>query len=184
MRKKAICIEIKSLPLGNITVRKENDISPRKDFSPIRLRVTNMGRRPKLVQLFRGPALPTPDRATTCKLLHPDMHYGVLCSMLERVQLRITKTYVTLIKGGEGQLHEPLSLLELGRSDQGIVFQEPPRFSEAGMRTTEEVYRLGPNRRLMYKIGPGTTVDLCFFVASGIVPSGMGRPVGEQEQEQ
>ena len=138
-----------------------------------------------MIYLFKTMMTAEDDATIRCELIHPDMHYGILCSMLERVQLRVNKTYIQLIKGPAGQYQEKILLQGLNRPDRLIALDKVPKYAMDTIQTSDESYRIGPDRRLSFRILPLATVELSFFIASGIVPSGMGRPaeVGHDEDK-
>lgn len=161
---------------------KPRDISPRKDFSPIRVRLENPGRRPRPVQLFRTLSVPKAEDATI-KLLHPDMHYGVVCSMLERVTLVVGRTQLQVVKGdAEAYQAESMVLATPDKNDLVIPFNNTPRYSEEPVQFSDLSFRIGPGRQLSMKIYPGTVIELCFFISSGLVPSGRGRAAMENAE--
>lgn len=165
--KKAKMIGKIILPLGDI-VKHTAPISPRKDFSPLRLQVDNMSKRARMVYLFRTGT--QDEELVVRKLHHPDMHYGVLCSMLERVQLKVVKTYLRLIKGPAEQYAAPIVIEELGKDPLHIAFDKIPRYADGSIQTTDTPYRIGPNRRVCIRVNAQSSVELSFFIASGLVP--------------
>ena len=151
-----------------------SNISGRKDFSPLIVRIENNSVRPMKVRLFDAKFR---SQLINIKLKHPEMAYLTLCSMLERVQLKVNRTMMKILKGTEQQLQQSMQLLAEDAAGAAIQinWNESSRWRATGTTIATDntfSYRIGPAQRMpLVHLQPKTIIELSFFIPGGLVPA-------------
>jgi hypothetical protein len=151
--------------------------SPRYDFSPIVVRIESRSSRPIKARLF--------DMASSSPMIsiqtqHPQIPYPVLCSMLERIQLSVNRTFLELIRADQNQFQEELHI-KAGKTHDDInvigFADGIKRQAEGEIATNTSFYKIGGIHQLLPEImiAPKSIIELKFFVPEGGAVT--GKPV-------
>jgi hypothetical protein len=147
--------------------------SPRMYFSPIIIHIRNLSAtRPVKVRLFDARFV---SRWIKIKTRHPDMPYQLLCSMLEKIQLQVAKTYLELTQATASQFKQPLCITRDGikdAPDETINFElTVKRNVESKISTSAVSYKIGGDKLLPEIIvNAYSSIELSFFIAGGAAP--------------